>query len=154
MINLEKNMIFFFAALLAGTLDAIAAILLGLSRGNKHPGRIFQFIASGVFGPSAMSGGNAMLGVGVLFHYLIAFSWVGVFFWSYPRIALLRSYPPLIAALFGLFIWLIMNLVVIPLSRTQPRPTSVSFMVINMVILMIAIGLPCVYLARYNFRIS
>ena len=52
--------------LLAGTLDAIAAIVVS----QASPAAVFKFIASGAFGAGkAFSGGDIMIVWGVLFHY-------------------------------------------------------------------------------------
>ncbi|HXB93468.1 MAG TPA: hypothetical protein VNU72_14315, partial [Puia sp.] len=74
------------AALIAGTLDASAAIISYYLHGGHQPARIFRFIASGVFGKQATSGGTDMVVYGVLFHYFIAFCFTAVFFILYPRL--------------------------------------------------------------------
>jgi hypothetical protein len=141
-------MICLLTGLLAGLLDAAAALGFFVARGNKQPGMLFRYIASGVFGPAAFGPGNRMVVLGVFFHFLIAMFWVGIFFWAYPRVALLHAHPLVVAAGYGLFVWILMNLVVLPLSRVKPRPFSVSFIVVNILILMITIGLPCVYMVQ------
>ena len=141
-------MILLLTGLLAGLLDAAAALLFFLARGNKQPGMLFRYIASGVFGPAAFGPGKRMVALGVLFHFLIALFWVGVFFGAYPWVLLLHADPLVVAAGYGLLVWVIMNLVVLPLSRVKPRPFSVSFIVVNILILVVTIGLPCVYMAH------
>ncbi|MBK6828177.1 MAG: hypothetical protein IPG86_15585 [Chitinophagaceae bacterium] len=46
------------AGLLVGILDALAAVIQHFAKGGKHPEKIFQFIASAVFGPTALKGGD------------------------------------------------------------------------------------------------
>jgi hypothetical protein len=58
---------------------------------DRDPVKSFQFIASGIFGTSAFSGGNTMLALGILFHFCIAFIWTLIFFFLYPR---LKLYSP------------------------------------------------------------
>jgi len=41
-----------------------------------------------------------------------------------------------------------MNLIVVPSSKAAPRPFSAIFALVNVVILIVAIGLPAAYLAR------
>ncbi len=77
-----------FTGLFAGTLDGIAAIINFSIRGGKDPVKIFNFIASGVFGKSAFEGGFTMATYGLIFHYIIAIGWTAIFFLAYPRIIL------------------------------------------------------------------
>jgi hypothetical protein len=134
--------------LLAGLLDGAAAILLYLARGNKRPGNLFRYIASAVFGQAAFAGGRGMILMGVLFHFLLAISFVVIYFRLYHYIPWLQTQPLAAAAGFGLLVWMIMNLVIVPLSRAAHRPFSLWVALINILILMIAIGLPAAYLAR------
>jgi uncharacterized membrane protein YagU involved in acid resistance len=138
--------------LLTGFLDGVAAILLFVARGNKKPAILFQYIASAVFGKAAFTGGSGMVVMGILLHLLIALSWTVIYFRLYPHISWLSVYPLAAAAIYGLLIWLIMNLVVVPLSKAAPRPFSLTFALINIVILMVAIGLPAAFLARQYFQ--
>ncbi|HTI08077.1 MAG TPA: hypothetical protein VL832_05960 [Puia sp.] len=138
--------------LLAGFLDGAAATLLYLARGNKKPGPLFQYIASAVFGKAAFAGGGFMVLMGLCFHFLIALAVVSFYFVLYPHIPWLGTTPLAGAAIYGLLVWVIMNLVVLPLSRAAPRPFSWVFALINMLILMVAIGLPTAYLARHYFQ--
>ena len=140
-------MIIIWTGLLAGFLDAVAALLLFLAGGNKRPGLLFRYIASAVYGPAAFTNGVRMVFLGVGFHFLIALFWVSVFFGVYPHLWVLRADGWVVAAGYGLLVWLCMNLVVLPLSRAKPRPFSLTFALINMIILIVTIGLPCVWLA-------
>src|SRR6187431_590610 len=76
--------ILFRAGLLVGFLDGMAAVIQTILN-NGDPVKLFQFIASGVFGPKAFSGGDTMAMAGVLFHFAIAFTWTLIFFLIYPR---------------------------------------------------------------------
>lgn len=135
--------------LIAGSLDALAAVLFFLARGNKQPAALFRYIASAVYGQAAFTGGAGMIAMGILFHFVIALCWVGSYFALYPLVSGLRTGMLVDAVVYGLLVWVVMNLVVLPLSRAVRRPSSFSFILINMVILMIAIGLPCAYAARH-----
>ena len=145
-------MTIFLTGLLAGFLDGIAAILLYLARGNKKPGALFQYIASAVYGNAAFTGGARMVLTGIIFHLLIAMSFVAIYFGMYPYIPWLKFHPLAAAAGYGLLVWIIMNLGVLPLSRAIPRPFSLLFALINVLILIVTIGLPAAYLARHYFQ--
>jgi len=134
--------------LLAGLLDAVAATLLFLARGNKDPRMLFKYIASAVYGKEAFARGDSMFFRGLLFHFLIAMSWVAIYFFLHARIPWLGDHPLPAAVGYGILVWIVMNLVVVPNSRAMPRPFSPAFALINVVILVLAIGLPAAYLAR------
>jgi hypothetical protein len=136
-----------FTGLLAGTLDALGPILV-----NKiNPAVMFKYIASGAFGAErAFAGGTDMVILGVLFHYFIAYAWTILFFVLYPVILLARKNRLITGVLYGIFVWIIMNKVVIPLSQIQQGPFNIQGALTGAAILIVAIGLPISFLA-YRF---
>lgn len=136
------------AGLLAGLLDGTAATLLFVARGNREPALLFRFIASAVFGRRAFTAGPVMVAVGVLFHMLIALAWVSIYYVLRSFIPWLATRPLWGAALFGLVVWGIMTLGVVPLSRAAKRPFSWTFALVNVLILIACIGLPAAYFLR------
>src|SRR5689334_17527499 len=74
------------AGLIAGTLDiTIACSMFTLTTGNS-PLVVLRYVASGVFGSEALSGGTSMEIAGLLFHYTIAFSFTIAYFILYKAI--------------------------------------------------------------------
>ncbi|HEY4111252.1 hypothetical protein [Puia sp.] len=144
-------MIVLLTGLLAGFLDAVAATLLFLVRGNKNPALLFRYIASAVYGKTAFAGGGRMVLMGLAFHFLIAMSFVAAYFGLYPYMAWLGFCPLLAAFAYGAFMWVVMNLIVVPSSKAAPRPFSLGFAIVNWLILVVAIGLPAAYMARWYF---
>jgi hypothetical protein len=134
--------------LLVGTLDAAAAVVQFIIPTWRNPVRIFEYIASGVFGTNAFSGGPVMAVIGLLFHYFIATAWTSLFFTVYPRIPWLARNKIAGGLLYGAFIWLMMNLVILPLSNVPHFPIRVSGAAIGMVILMMMVGLPVSFKAH------
>jgi hypothetical protein len=132
----------FRAAVLAGTLDGLAAALKYIADTGKDPMNVFRFIASGIFGAKAFEGGTAMGLWGIFFHYLIATGWTVLFFVLYPRIQLLSRNKYIAGLSYGIFVWLMMNLVVLPLSKVPPLIMNSESIIIGMVVLMTCIGLP------------
>src|SRR3979490_753507 len=128
--------------LLVGTLDAAAAVVQFIIPTWRNPIRIFEYIASGVFGMNAFSGGSIMAVIGLLFHYFIATAWTSLFFTLYPRIPWLAKNRVAGGVLYGVFIWLMMNLVILPLSNVPHFPIRIEGAMIGMVILMLVVGLP------------
>ncbi len=134
---------------IAGILDAAAALLFFLARGNRKPALLFRYIASAVYGAKAFSEGARMVVLGLCFHFCIAFIWVGSYLGLYPFIARWGTGLFVDAVVYGLFVWCVMNLLVVPLSKATPRPLTFLFVAINILILIGTIGLPCAYAARH-----
>ena len=141
------------AGLIAGTLDVLSAfIYYYIKSGKTNFLVIFKFIASGIFGKAAGDGGNAMIWVGFILHYAIAFSFTVFFFWLYPKVKLMSKNRIVTAIVYGLFVWAVMNLIVVPSSNTVHRPFKIEGALINMGILIVCIGLPLSFMANDFFR--
>lgn len=134
------------AGLLVGTLDIGAAFLLALSNG-REPIRVLHFIASGVFGESAFSDAGKYAALGLLFHYAIAMTWTALFFLASSKIRSAGDRRVITGILYGCVCWLVMNLVVLPLSNTPPIPFNLKSAMIGAAVLVVAVGLPVSFLA-------
>jgi len=112
---------------------------------------VLQYIASGILGNAAFEGGIATALLGVLIHLLISFVIAGVFILSADRIPLLRRYPIASALLYGFGVFIVMNLIVLPLSAAPPVPAPTMPWLIEAIIEhILAIGLPLGILVRRN----
>ena len=141
-----------FAGLTAGLLDGAAAVINYLiSTNGKNPVKIFNFIASGVFGKKALTGGWAMAGWGLLFHFIIACLFAGFFYFLYQRIKFLSKDIILTGIVYGIFVWLVMNIAVLPLSNTPPLPFVVSKAIIAVLILILCVGIPIAFVVHKSF---
>jgi hypothetical protein len=87
---------------------------------------LYQYIASGALGESAFAGGIATALLGALFHYLISIVIAGVFILSVDRIPLLRRYTIPGSLLYGFGVFIVMNMIVTPLSAIPPLPTPTT----------------------------
>jgi len=130
--------------LFAGMLDAAAAVLIY----EVRPSRLFQFIASGLFGKEALVGGLLMALWGLILHFLISFTWTYLYFVAFPKFKILARHKILNGFIYGLSIWVVMNLVIIPLSRIQQAPFNLVQSLVGVLILMIAVGLPITMLTH------
>lgn len=128
--------------LTAGFLDITAACTQYYIKTGKGPGGVLRYVASGVFGKKAFAGGTGMAAWGLLFHFIIAFGLTIFFFWLYPKIRWLGKNIILGGLLYGIFAWLVTNLLIVPLSRVPPVPFVLSRAIIAALILMACIGLP------------
>jgi len=141
----------FLAGLVIGTLDITAAIIQTLIAGGD-PMKMLQFIASGIFGQQAFEGGRLYSFYGLFFHYCIATGWAFLFFLIFPKLKATLKNTIAIGIVYGLFVWLIMNQVVLPLSNTPPITFKFSKAIIASCVLIVAIGLPLSYLANKHFN--
>src|ERR1043166_6809794 len=75
-----------WVGLLAGSLDILSAFVQAyLVRGTK-PVVVLQYIASAAVGKTAFSGGWEMPLLGLLFHFIIAYSFTALFFVIFPNV--------------------------------------------------------------------
>ena len=138
-----------FAGLIVGTLDILSAMVYFTIVTHGQPiSRLLAYVGSGVFGKAAFSGDPAMPWWGLLFHYCIALTWTLIFFLVYPKIPALRRYPVATGLAYGVIVWCIMNLIVVPMSHVPHGPMRLTSALINMAILMVMIGLPLSLIAR------
>jgi len=133
--------------LLAGTLDITAAIII---LAKMRAAMVFKYIASGAFGKEAYGAGPQMILFGAFFHYLIAMTITGIYFLVYPRLPFLKTNKLISAVWIGIWAWIFMNLVVVPLSQIGPIKLTPESIIKNIVILIVCIGLPVSFLiSRY-----
>jgi hypothetical protein len=141
------------AGLIVGTLDITSAFIYYMIKSGKSDfWVVLKFVASGAFGKSASIGGGLMIALGLVFHYIIAFSFTILFFLLYPKLAILSKNRIIAGIVYGLFIWAFMNLVVVPLSNVVHRLFNPVNMLINMAILVVLIGIPLSFMANAYYR--
>jgi hypothetical protein len=131
----------------AGTLDIVAAILIyAIVMEKTSPSTLLMSIASGVFGKSAFSGGAPMVLAGLLLHFLIAFIFSAFYYLIYPNLAFLRSRMLLSGILYGIFVWIVMNLGVLRIVFSGSPLPDASSALLGMAILIVAVGIPISYI--------
>jgi len=110
---------------------------------------VLQYIASGVLGNAAFEGGIATALLGVLIHFIISVVIAGVFILSAGRIPLLRRYAIAGALLYGFGAFIVMNLIVVPLSAAPPVPApTMPWLIEDIIEHILVIGLPLGILVR------
>jgi uncharacterized membrane protein YagU involved in acid resistance len=136
----------------AGSLDGLAAIIIyGPVFGRTSIQRIFQGIASGLFGHSAMLGGWRYTFYGILLHYLIATLFSAAYGIGYAQFSFLKKRWVRNGVLYGLFVWIIMNKLVLPLAG-MPVSVSLSAMATGILILILCVGMPIAGITQFTFR--
>lgn len=134
--------IIFLTTLLVGTLDISAAFINSYLRSGVSPFAVLRFIASGVLGNPAFEGGFPTALVGLFFHYFIAFCWTTIFFIVYPRLKISPRLKILTGLVYGIIIWVIMNLIVIPLSNTPEFTPGIVQIIVGICFVMFLVGMP------------
>jgi hypothetical protein len=147
MIRLSRARALLYGTLVVGILDlADAFVFFGL-RGAR-PIRILQSIASGLLGRDAFSGGLGTAVLGAALHFFIAFMVVATFFLASRRIPILRRSPVWSGVIYGIAVYLVMNLVVLPLSAAGRGSFSWPVVANGLIIHMLGVGLPTSLFAR------
>jgi len=138
--------------LIIGTADAIIYHWFVSSVLGGYPlTTVYQYMASGALGESAFAGGIATALLGVLFHFFVALVVAGVFIMSANRISLLGRYSIVGSLLYGFGVFIVMNMIVIPLSAAPalPPPTT-SQLIVAILDHMLVVGLPLGILVQRN----
>jgi uncharacterized membrane protein YagU involved in acid resistance len=133
---------------MGGAGDIAFAIAFAVYNGST-PVKLLQVVASGLLGNAAFTGGIAVAALGLALHFLMSFMWAGAFVaaaaWR-PSIAL---HPVVSGIVFGIAVFLVMRLVVLPLSAfpfpVRFKPLATTLDLLSHVFLF---GLPIVWAAR------
>jgi uncharacterized membrane protein YagU involved in acid resistance len=102
--------------------DIVAATLIN----HRAPSVILQSIASGLLGIQAYSGGAVTIFLGMMLHFSMSIIIAGIYVMASTRLKWLAGRPFGAGALYGLGIFVVMNLIVVPLSAFAPKPAHVS----------------------------
>lgn len=112
--------------------------------------RIFQGVAAGLLGLSALQGGISTFVLGILLHFVVATCIAAVFFLASRFLPFLIRYAVICGPIYGMIAYLVMNHVVIPLSAIprRPRPFVLKFFLIEIIAHAFLVGLPIALIAR------
>ena len=135
--------------LIAGTLDISDALIFYGVQGVT-PERLLQHIASALLGPAAFHGGLATAALGLAIHYTITLFWAALFLLAASRLTFLTRYAVLSGLAYGVMIYILMNYLVLPLTRLPPRfhqppPIALANGILALALFM---GLPIALIAR------
>ncbi|HZS05528.1 MAG TPA: hypothetical protein VFD58_11880 [Blastocatellia bacterium] len=142
-----------FGGLTVGVLDGLAATIIASLRGTS-PGRVFQYIASGLLGPDSFNHGSWTVLLGVLLHFLIASIVATIYYFASLRLPILIRQAVVWGALYGIAVQLVMSRIVIPLSAAQALPFSLTGFLRSIVVHIFCVGLPVALFARWSARAS
>jgi uncharacterized membrane protein YagU involved in acid resistance len=115
---------FLRAVLLGGSGGGALDILFAISFAGFYgvgPVRVLQTVGSGLLGDAAFAGGAPAAITGFVCHFLLSWLWAALFVAAALRYPVLVRRPLVTAIVFGIVVFLVMRLVVLPLSA-YPRP--------------------------------
>jgi len=98
--------------LVAGTLDIGAAVLIS----GRPPAFILQFIASGLLGKAAFTGGTGAAALGMVLQWLMGLIIAAVYVLAGLRLPALRSQWILGGLAYGVGVYFVMTYAIVPLS--------------------------------------
>jgi len=109
--------------LLAGLCDMSYALIWFSGVKGVPWMKVPQSVASGLIGKASFDGGLGTVFLGLALHWLISFIWAAIFVVAARRFlpALLRKPIP-VGLLYGAFIYIFMNWVVLPLGAMHTKP--------------------------------
>jgi uncharacterized membrane protein YagU involved in acid resistance len=139
------------AGLLAGTLDILSAFLYSYIKRGTSPQTVLQYISKVAFGKTTITNPAILSITGLLVHFVIAMIWSLLFFILYHKLKLMRQNKIITGILYGLVVWAVMNIVVLPLWNNKAFVFSPESSPINALILIVAIGLPLSYIAHRHY---
>jgi uncharacterized membrane protein YagU involved in acid resistance len=140
-------------ACIAGTLDIVIAIALyAVIQEKTTATKLLQSIASGILGKDAYSGGlkTAVLGLGL--HYCITTLFTTTYFLAASRVKPLGTRWLIAGIGYGIFIWLVMNLIVLPVTFGRMQPMSISSVTPALLIVIGSVGIPISYLVSRSLH--
>jgi len=144
---LSRGRALLYGGLTVGILDITNAFVFFGLRGGR-PTRILQGIASGLLGRASFDGGAATVALGAAIHFFIAFCVAGTYLALSRHVRVLAQRPLVCGPVYGLAVYAVMNLVVIPLSAIHRGPMTLPVLANGLLIHLLGVGLPSALAAR------
>lgn len=139
------------AGLLAGILDICFALMYSYFKRDTDPATVLQYISKVAFGKTTITDPTILTISGLLVHFTIAMGWTILFFILYRWLNLVRLNKIVTGILYGLFVWAMMSIVILPLWNNRPFAFNLESSSINALILIVAIGLPLSFIAHHYY---
>jgi hypothetical protein len=133
--------------LIAGGLDLITAfVTFGM--------RVPRVIAAGLLGREVIPGsGAAVYVLGVFLQFFIATSAAAVYYAVSRKLVFMREHPIVCGLFYGIAVFLVMNLIVLPLCALHSHgPYALAGLIQGLLVHMILIGLPIAFSVRHFSR--
>ena len=134
------------ATLVAGTLDILSACVYTLIAG-RAPITMLKGLASAILGNEAVKGGIGVALVGLLLHFAIMAVMVAFFVIAASRLSVLKTHWLLAGIAYGIGLWAVMNLIVLPL-RFGWHPFTPLGLAEHFFSHIVLVGIPIAWFAR------
>jgi hypothetical protein len=131
-----------YAGLVAGTVDIGAACLIN----RVMPGPVLRFITSGLLG-TPLPHELWVYCLGMFLQWSMSIIIAGIFVLAANRLPLLLRRSFLAGIGYGVFVFVVMTFVVVPLSRAKSGPVTALSLIENLLAMMI-FGLIVAYIVR------
>lgn len=145
-------------ALIAGLTAAVVEMIFVLpiqAMLGASPKVVFQSIARGALGVAAFKEGLVSMALGIFIHLLISVAAAAWFVAAATKSPVLVRRPVTSGILFGALVYLVMTLIVVPLSAIGFHlPKSALLMAISIAVHLFAFGLPISLVTAAMFRKS
>jgi uncharacterized membrane protein YagU involved in acid resistance len=136
------------ATLVAGTLDILSAVVYTLAAGGT-PVKMLQFVGSAILGKDAVALGAGGAAIGLALHFAIMAVMASVFVVAARRIPLLRAQWLAAGLVYGILLWAVMNLIVMPLRWPALFPHFTAIGVAQQLFShIVLVGVPIAWFAR------
>ena len=137
-----------FGGLAIGTTDILWAIVMNGLKGRSAVW-VLQSVAGGLLGPATFDGGLRTALLGMVCHYTIATCWFTAFYLASRRWPVLVRRPWVTGPLYGIFVYVMMYQVVLPLSayHTQGIKPGIE-LVKGLIIHIFGVGVLAAFVAR------
>ena len=132
------------AGMVAGTTNLVAAAAIF----GGTPIHGFQMIASGLLGEEAFSGGLKAAVLGAALHFAISIAAAALYVWAALRHGALTRHWLVGGVLFGVLAYLVMNLVVVPLSNAANPDFLFGMIAKELVAHTVMFGMPIAGIVR------
>ena len=143
------------AATVVAVLDgAFAVVLYVYVLRLCSAAQLMQSIAGALLGRAAFRGGVATVALGLGLHFAVAAGWTLVYAALRAASGRLRELTAttrgalIVGAVLGVFIWLAMDLLIVPLSRASATPVRSPMFAILLVWHALGVGIPLTLIVR------
>lgn len=116
--------------------------------------RIFQSVASGLLGRASFDGGIKTYILGLFLHFVVATCIATVYFLLSSRLPVLIQHAVVSGLFYGMLAYVVMNYVVIPLSRARSGTFSWRIFLPAFIAHAFLVGLPVALIARRSAKRS
>jgi len=134
------------ATLVAGALDILSACVYTLIAG-RSPMTMLKGLASAILGNGAVTGGAGVALAGLLLHFAIMAAMVAFFVIAANRLPVLKARWLLAGIAYGIGLWAVMNLIVLPL-RFGWHPFTPLGLAEQFFSHIVLVGIPIAWFAR------